>query len=86
MTKSEFRKKALSRRDELFSSSLQKEEADNRLLNSLLISGLPDKNKQILCYVSVRSEAGTLPVIRYCIDHGIKIAVPKCGKEGKMDF
>jgi len=86
MTKSEFRKQALSKRDMLFSLYEQKDEADKMLLNNLIKSGLPDKCKQVLCYVSVRSEAGTELIIRYCIENGIRIAVPKCGKEGKMDF
>jgi len=86
MTKSEFRKKALAERERLFSLSEQKDEADKMLLNTLTHSGLLEDIKQVLCYVSVRSEAGTERIIRYCIGNGIRIAVPKCGKEGKMDF
>ena len=29
------------------------------------------------CYVSMKDEADTYPIIRYCFDHGIPVAVPK---------
>lgn len=86
MDKSGFRKKAAEARNMLFSSADEKMIHDESVFKSLLDSGLLENKSQILCYVSVRSEAGTEMIIRHCLDSGIRVGVPKCGKSGKMDF
>ncbi|WP_049963061.1 hypothetical protein [Ruminococcus sp. HUN007] len=43
------------------------------------------ENRPYLC-VSYRDEADTLKLIEYLLSEGISTAVPRCRKQGEMDF
>lgn len=81
-----FRKQALKKRSELFESAEKKKEADLKILENLKASGLIEKAELVLVYVSYRDEADTLELIKYLLLKGIKVAVPRCRKQGQMDF
>lgn len=57
---------------------------DRDLYGNLL--GLPalERAGTIFCYVSVGSEAGTRELIRWALDQGKRVCVPKCEGNGRM--
>ena len=81
-----FRKQALKKRSELFESADKKKEADLKIFENLKTSGLIGKAEIVLTYVSYRNEADTLMLIDHLLSEGIKVAVPRCRKQGQMDF
>ena len=81
-----FRKQALKMRSELFSSAEEKKAADSKIFENLKSSGLIGKAELVLTYVSYRDEADTLKLIEYLLEEGITVAVPRCRKQGQMDF
>ena len=81
-----FRKQALKMRSELFLSSEEKKEADLRIFENLKASGLTGKAELVLTYVSYRDETDTLKLIEYLLAEGKTVAVPRCRKQGQMDF
>ena len=81
-----FRKQALKKRSGLFSSAEEKKEADLKIFENLVASGLTEKAETVLTYVSYRDEADTLKLIEYLLAEGITTAVPRCRKQGQMDF
>lgn len=86
MDKSEFRKISLKKRAELFSDASEKEQADIRIYNNILTSDILKGIKQVLVYVSYRHETDTLRLIDYLLSENVRVAVPRCRKEGMMDF
>ena len=40
----------------------------------------------VLSYISVETETDTLKIIDYLLSNGIKVAAPRCKKNGIMDF
>lgn len=84
--KKAFRKIALANRSAVFSSAGEKEEADLKILGSLVSSNLLQGINTVLTYVSVGHEAGTSEIIKYLLSEGITVAVPRCRKNGQMDF
>lgn len=81
-----FRKQALKKRSGLFSSAEEKKEADMKIFENLITSCLTEKAELVLTYVSYRDEADTLKLIEYLLAEGISVAVPRCRKQGQMDF
>ena len=81
-----FRKQALKKRSGLFSSAEEKKEADMKIFENLITSCLTEKAELVLTYVSYRDEADTLKLIEYLLTEGISVAVPRCRKQGQMDF
>ena len=81
-----FRKQALKKRSGLFSSADEKKKADMKIFENLAASGLTEKAETVLTYVSYRDEADTLKLIEYLLAEGITTAVPRCRKQGQMDF
>ena len=81
-----FRKQALKKRSGLFSSAEEKKKADMKIFENLITSCLTEKAELVLTYVSYRDEADTLKLIEYLLAEGISVAVPRCRKQGQMDF
>ena len=86
MDKKAFRKTALARRSAVFSSGEEKKSADRKICENLISSGLLDGISTVLTYISVGHEAGTSGIIDYLLAQGITVAVPRCRKNGQMDF
>lgn len=86
MDKKYFRQNALENRASLFETSAEKSAADEKIFENFILSGLLKNIKTILTYVSVRDEADTTALIKYCLEKDFKVAVPRCGKQGKMNF
>lgn len=86
MDKISFRKNALKKRSELFATAAEKEEADRLIFSNLMKSGILRNIRTVLTYVSYRHEADTLKIISGLLSEEMSIAVPKCGKNGAMDF
>ena len=72
-----FRKQALKMRSELFPSEEKKKEADRKIFENLVNSGLTGKAELVLTYVSYRDEADTLKLIEYLLTEGTAVAVPR---------
>ena len=81
-----FRKQALKMRSELFSSAEEKKAADFKIFENLKESRLIGKAELVLTYVSYRDETDTLKLIEYLLAEGKTVAVPRCRKQGQMDF
>lgn len=63
-----------------------KELLDNKISDNLIKSGLLDKSKIVLVYLSTEIEVDTKKIINYCLQNNIRIAVPRCFGERKMNF
>jgi len=81
-----FRKQALKTRSGLFQTLEEKKEADRKIFENLIGSGLIGKADLVLTYVSYRDETDTLKLIEYLLAEGKATAVPRCRKQGQMDF
>lgn len=83
MNKSELRKIMSVKRNSL--TDEEKIHKSRKIFENLLdTSNLADVGC-IFIFVSYRSECDTTPIIDYCIDNGIKVAVPRVNGD-KMDF
>ena len=83
MNKSELRKIMSVKRNSL--TDEEKIHKSRKIFENLLdTSNLADVSC-IFIFVSYRSECDTTPIIDYCIDNGIKVAVPRVNGD-KMDF
>ena len=83
MNKSELRKIMSVKRNSL--TDEEKIYKSRKIFENLLdTSNLADVSC-IFIFVSYRSECDTTPIIDYCIDNGIKVAVPRVNGD-KMDF
>ena len=81
-----FRKQALKTRSGLFQTLEEKKEADRKIFENLIGSGLIGKADLVLTYVSYRDETDTLKLLEYLLAEGKATAVPRCRKQGQMDF
>lgn len=55
-----------------------KEELDERIFNKIVNLEEYKKSDLILTYVSLKEEVDTIELIRYSLEKGKKVAVPKC--------
>lgn len=77
---------ASGRRALLFSSAAEKAAADELIFKNFTDSGLLKNIRRVLTYVSFRDESDTLRIMEFLFSSGISVAVPRCGKQGRMDF
>lgn len=84
MDKKAIRKKYLFVRDNL---TLEERNINNKIIFEKLISNENYKNTNcIFTYVSIESEVDTISIIKYTLNEGKKIAVPKTFGQGIMKF
>lgn len=63
----------------------QRDKASNDILKSL--TELPELQtaKTVYCFISIRQEPETRPIIEYLLMNGKRVCVPKCKRHGIMD-
>ncbi|MBQ3583082.1 MAG: 5-formyltetrahydrofolate cyclo-ligase [Lachnospiraceae bacterium] len=83
MNKSEVRKKMNQSRELLSKEEVQKK--SEAIFENLLKNPYFFNAKTIFCYINIRNEVMTTPVLEFCKKHGKSVAVPKV-KGKKMDF
>lgn len=83
MNKSELRKIMSVKRNSL--TDEEKIYKSRKIFENLLDTANLADVSCIFIFVSYRSECDTTPIIDYCIDNGIKVAVPRVNGD-KMDF
>lgn len=59
---------------------------DAALFRNITQSPWYEKAELLLLYVSAGGEAGTLGVLEHALAQGKRVALPKCGTEGRMRF
>ena len=67
-------------------SAEEKRRLDDAVLENVLAGYELLKHKLILCYLSTDIEVDTKGILSYCLENGIKTAVPRCAGKRKMDF
>lgn len=82
-TKNELRK-IMNRERETLSKSEVMEKSVEIYKNLLKIEDFTSADC-VLCYISIRNEVVTTPIINFCMEHGIKIAAPRVNGD-EMDF
>lgn len=82
-SKADLRKKVLELRKHL--TVEETAEWDKTICEKIKALGLEKQFGTVYCYVSVRGETGTEALIRFYLDQGIKVAVPRV-KGREMDF
>ena len=81
MNKEELRSKYLKIRKEINN----KEENDNQVFQKVIETSEYRECALVLTYVSLHDEIDTLKLIKYSLDNGKKVAVPKC-ENGIINF
>ena len=82
--KKSLRKEIIEKRDSV--NAGQRAEFENRIFNNLISYPVFAESQTVLIYYSVKGEIDTQSIIDRCFLNGKKVALPVCGKNGKMDF
>lgn len=83
LTKNELRKKMNKEREALSKSEVM--EKSNEICKNLLKIEDFTGAECVLCYISIKNEVVTTPVINFCLEQGIRIAAPRVNGN-EMDF
>lgn len=83
MTKQEARR--LIRAGRMKLSAQYREKADQIILDKILHMEAFRRAEVIFCYVSMKDEVNTWPVIAHALEQGKRVGVPLCIGEGKME-
>ncbi len=67
-------------------SDQKRKDYDNAIFERLVSCGELMRHSLVLCYLSTPIEVDTWRIVSYCMENNIKIAVPKCKDNHKMDF
>lgn len=86
MDKKTFRESVRFKRGSLFPDCKSRDNANNEIYKVFVSSEFIESKSLFLVYVSVNDEVDTLHIINYLLQKGKKVAVPKCGRVGHMDF
>lgn len=83
VNKNEVRKMMNRKREALSKAEVM--EKSSEIYNNLLKNGCFSGAGSVLCYINIRNEVVTKPILDFCLEHDIRIAVPRVhGTE--MDF
>lgn len=80
--KNTIRKTILRMRNNI--SQEYRNEANSKITEKLLSMDFFRYAKAVMCYMDICGEVGTANIIRYCIDNGKKLSVPKVICKGTM--
>ena len=64
----------------------EKAACDEAIFRNLVLSGVLSNAETVLVYHSTEIEVGTEKIIAYCLENGIKTALPRCTTGHRMNF
>lgn len=82
ITKTELRKILIEKRKNLPLD--YRHEADQQIFQKIINSEAYQKSNTIFCFVSTENEINTHPIIKYALNSGKCVVVPKCIEKGVM--
>lgn len=80
-------KKSLrSRFGKIREAVIDKPDKDAEIAEKLIKSAVPDNTDTVLIYASIGTEINTADIIDNFLERNIRVALPKCGENGIMNF